>query len=191
MLITGIRHAINSELDIRRSAVFMKYLIHYLKMFAFIGMILPVVICVDYFCDSQTKDEIVTNKYYQIIDNLNQIEYYFNTGSHRFLSDIIFYENTNVGNHITFHLTPIFKTVTNVSHQSNRIVYICKPTNIYGWPIIIVGLTFICSIFVMIKTMTMRKKTEYIEYDSKVNVGIINAILCVFTIIATYFHILH
>lgn len=191
MLIAGIRHAISSELDIRRSAVFMKYLKHYLTMFSFIGMILPVVICVDYFCASQTKDEIVTNKYYQVMDNLNQIEYYFSTDSHRFLSDIIFYENTNIGNQIIFHRTPIFKTVTSVSHQSGRLVYMCKPTNIYGWPIIIVGLTFICSIFVLIKTSKKSKKTVYFEYDSKVNMGIINAILCLFTIIATFFHMLN
>jgi len=191
MLITGIRHAINSELDVRRSAVFMKYLIHYLEMFAIIGVILPVIIGIDYFYAPQTKEAIITNKYYQVMDNMNQIEYYLYTGSYRFISDIIFYENTNVSDHITFHYTPIFKTVTNVSRKNNQLIYTCKQPSIYSWPILIVGLTFILSVIVIIKISVLMKKSETIEYDSKINLGIINAILCAFTIIATFFHVLH
>ena len=190
MLISGIRHAISSELDVRRSAVFMKYLIHYLEMFAIIGVILPIVIVADFFYAPQTKDEIITNKYYQVMDNMNQIEYYLYTGSYRFLSDIIFYENTNISDHITFNYTPIFKTVTSVSRKNNQLVYTCKQQSIYGWPIIIVALTFICSLIVIIKSI-LRKKPDDIEYDSKVNLGIINSIMCVFIILATFFHILH
>ena len=190
MLITGIRNAISSELDVRRSVVFMRYLIHYLEMFAILGVILPITISADYFCDTQTKDEIVTNKYYQVMGNLNQIEYYFYTGSYRFLSDFIFYENTNVSDEITIHFTPIFKTVTSVTRQSGQLVYTCKPSSIYGWPILIIGLTFICSIIVLLKSRVF-KKSENLEYDSRVNFGIINAILCLFTIVAIFFQILH
>ena len=154
-------------------------------------MILPIIIGVDYLCTQQTKDEIITNKYYQVMDNMSQIEYYFFTESYRFLSDVIFYENTNISDRITFHRTPVFKTITSVTKQSGQFVYTCKPTNVYGWPILIVGLTFICSIIVFFKTNSLLRKSEYIEYDSKVNLGIINAILCLFTIIATFFHILH
>jgi len=190
MLITGIRHAINSELDARRSAVFIRYLIHYLEMFAIIGVILPVVIGVDYFYAPQTKEEQITYKYYQIMDNMNHIEYYFHAGPYRFLSDIIFYENTNVNDRVTFHYTPIFKKVTSVSSRNNRFVYTCRQQSIYDWPILIVGLTFICSIFVIIKTVLM-KKTKDVVYDSNVNFGIINTILCLFTILATYSNILY
>ena len=190
MLITGIRHAISSEFDVQRSAIFMKYLMHYLKMFALLGLMLPIVIGVDYFCKTQTKEETVSNKYYQVMDNLNQIEYYFQAGSHRFLSDIIFYENTNVADQITFHQTPIFKTVTSVTYAAERFVYTCKPNNIYGWPILIIGLTFIGSVFVIFKTIGKTKNNGNIEYNAKVNLGILNAILSIFTIVATFFHIL-
>ena len=191
MLITGIRQAINSELDTRRSGVFMRYLIHYLQMFAFIGVILPVVIVVDYFNETQTKDEIVTNKYYQVMDNLNQIEYHFFTASYRFLSDNIFYENTNISDRIVFHHTPILKTVTSVTHRSGRTIYTCKPNNVYGWPIIIVGITFICSLIVIIRTWGLLRKNKNIKYDSKVNLGIINAVLCLITIVAAFSQILY
>jgi len=191
MLITGIRNTINSELNVRRSAVFMRYLIHYLEMFAMIGVILPILIGVDYFCMTQPKEEIVTNKYFHVMENMNKIEYYFYTSSHRFLSDIIFYENTNVADPITFHRTPIFKTATSVTHRSGQLIYTCKPPNIYGWPILIMVLNFICSIIVIFKTRMLLKKTENIEYDAKVNLGIINAILCLFTIVATLFQMLH
>jgi hypothetical protein len=158
-------------------------------MFAIIGIILPIIIGVDFFYAPQTKDDVVTNKYYQVMDNMNQIEYYLYTGSYKFLSDIIFYENTNVSDRITFHYTPIFKTVTSVSRQNNQLVYTCKQQSIYGWPILIVALTFIFSIIVIIKISIMRK-SENVEYDSKVNLGIMNAIFCLFTIVATFFHIL-
>jgi hypothetical protein len=191
MLITGIRHAISSELDVRRSAVFMRYLIHYLELFAILGIILPILVGVDYFCDTQTKDEIVTNKYYQIMDNLNQMEYYFYAGSNRFISDVVFYENTNISDHVTFYRTPIFKTVTSISHQKDSYVYKCKPVSIYGWPILIVVLTFICSVIMIFKTWRVIRKHENIKYDSVINLGIINAILCLFSITATLLHIPH
>jgi len=191
MLITGIRHAISSELNTHRSAIFMKYLIHYLEMFALLGVILPIAIGVDYYCVSKTKDEVITNKYQQPIDNMNQLEYYLYTDSYHFLSDIIFYENTKLSDRVTLHLTPIFKTVTSVTNRSDRAIYTCKPSNIYGWPLIIVGLMFICSVVFIIKTWGLSRKHEQIKYDAMINLGIINSILCSFTIIATFCHILH
>ncbi|MCL2312162.1 MAG: hypothetical protein FWC41_06715 [Firmicutes bacterium] len=189
MLITGIRHAISTELDTRRSSIFMRYLYQYLEMFAFLGIILPIVIGVDYFCVSKLKDVTVTNKYYQVMDNLNQIEYYFYTDSYRFLSDVIFYENTKISDKITLHRTPIFHTVTCVTSSSDQLVYMCKPTNVYGWPFIIVALTFICSIIFIIKTWGWMRNSEFIKYDSMINMGIINAILCIFIIVAVLCHI--
>ena len=191
MLITGIRHAISSELDTHRSAIFMRYLMHYLKMCAFLGVMLPIVIGAYYFFDTQMKEETVTNKYYQVMDNLNQIEYYFFTDSYHFLSDIIFYENTNVADRIIFHRTPILKTVTNVTNRSDRFIYTCKPSNIYAWPLIIVALTFVCSVIFITQTWSLKKRRESIKYDSKVNLGIINALLCVMTIIAAFFRIMY
>ena len=189
MLITSIRHKINSELDTRRSVSFMRYAMHFLQMFAFMGLIIPVLIGVDYFLDPQTKDETVVNKFYQVRDNLNQIEYFFFTDSYRFLSDIDFYENTKVDEQITFHVTPIFKAVTFVTSTTAQSVYTCRPHNIYGWPLIVVGITFICSIVMVIKTWGWVKKREYVRYDSIVNFGVVTSFLCLFTILVSLFHI--
>ena len=189
MLITGIRHIISSELDIRRSAVFMRCLVHYLEMFAWLGIILPIFIGIDFFSKTLTKEETVTNKYYQIVDSQNQREYYFHTTSYQFLSDIIFYENTNISDRIILHRTPIFNIVTSVSHRVNNLVYKCKPNNIYSWPLIIVAMTFIFSVIMSIRTFSMIRKQEYIKYDAMINLGIINSIFCIFIIVATLFHI--
>ncbi|MDR1154550.1 MAG: hypothetical protein LBL04_07545 [Bacteroidales bacterium] len=189
MFINGIRHKLGAEADARRSASFSRYLMHYMQMFAFLGTIIPILIGVDYFLVPETTEEIVTSKFYQVMDNLNQIEYHLFTNSCRFISDIVFYENTEIGDSVTLHRTPIFKTTTNVSHAVAQIVYICKPTCIYGWMILIVGLTFVISLIMMIKTWGWIKKRNHVKYDSVVNLGIINAFLCVITIIATLFHI--
>ena len=189
MLIAGIRHKIDLEFDSRRSALFTRYLIHYLIMFGWLGFIFPVLIVVDYYCAPQTKDEIVTNKFYQVMDNLNHVEYHLLTDSYRFLSDVGFYENTNIEDRITIYRTPIFKSVTSVSHPKEQIVYICKPDSIYGWPLIITGLTFIFSTIIIIKTWNWRKRRMYTKYDSAINLGVINLFLCVITIIAILFHV--
>ncbi|MDR1171085.1 MAG: hypothetical protein LBL24_01385 [Bacteroidales bacterium] len=188
MLITGIRHQLGSEVDARRSATLLRYLIHYLQMFAFLGVIIPVLAGVDYFLLPETKDEIVTNKFYQVKDNLN-FEYHFFTESYRFISDIVFYENTNIDDRITLYHTPIFKAITNVSHPVEQGVYICNPANIYGWPFIVVGLTFICSLIMIIRTWGWIQKRNHVKYDSVVNLGVINSFLCVITIIAILFHL--
>ena len=185
MLIAGIRQKINSELDSHRSASFMRYLMHYLQMFAYMGVIIPVIVGIDYYTAPKIKNEVVTNKYYEVKNNLNQIEYHFFTESERFLSDISFYENTNIDDQVTFYYTPIFESVTKVTSKS----YVCEPHSIYGWWLIVIGLTFICSVVVIIQTWGWIKKREYVKYDSVVNWGVINAFLCIFTILSSLFHI--
>ena len=189
MLITGIRHKLNAELDSSRSALFLRYAIHFLQMFAWLGIIVPICIGADYYFTPQTKDEIVTNKYTQVLNDLNQIEYHFITDSYRFLSNSAFYDHTNIKDRITISRTPIFKTVTFVSHMVDQNVYICKPNNIYGWPLIVAGLTFICSIIIIFKTLGWKKKREHVNYDKVVNLGAINVFLCVITIIAILFRV--
>ena len=154
-------------------------------MFAYMGVIIPVFVGIDYFTAPKTKNEIVINKYYEVKNNLNQIEYHFFTESERFLSDIIFYENTDIDDQVTFYYTPIFNSVTKVTNGS----YMCEPHGIYGWWLIVIGLTFICSAVVVIKTWGWIKKREHVKYDSVVNWGVINAFLCIFTILVSLFHI--
>ena len=189
MLISSIRHKISSELDARRSVSFSRYLMHYLRMFALLGTIIPVFLGIDYFCSPKTKDKIVVNKYYQVVDNLNDIEYHFFTDSYNFLSSVGFYENTNIGDKIILQYTPIFNTVTHVSRNISGNVYTCNPKSIYSWLFIIVVLTFICSIIIVFKTWGWIKKREYIKYDSLITLGVINSFLCLITILTGILHI--
>ena len=189
MLIAGIRRKLEVESDERKSALFTRYLVHFSRMFAFIGLIISILIGVDYFCMPVSHDEIITNRYYQVTDNISRTEYHFFTATHRFLSDAIFYEYTNVGSEVIVYYTPIFNTIIEVSHRVDQSVYICKPNNIYGWLLIVVGLTFFCSLIVIIKTWGWIKKRIYVKYDSIVNIGIINSILCIITLVSLLLHI--
>ena len=191
MLITGIRHQINAEYDLRRSALFMRYLFHFLQMFAWMGIIIPILIGVDYYCDPQSHEEKVTNKFYKSWDNMNHVEYHIFTDFYHFLSDNAFYENTVIGDKVTFYYTPIFKTITDVSRNANSNVYVCKPDNVYGWPIIVAGLTFICSIIVVILNFGWRRKRKYLKFDAVTNLGIVNMFLCAIIIVAILFRILY
>ena len=191
MLITGIRHKIASELDSSRSAAFMRYLAHYLQMFACLGIVIPVLIVVDYFNVPQTKEEVVVNKFYQITNGQHQIKYHIYTDSYHFVSDATFYENTNIDAYATLVRTPIFKTVTSVISYVDRIEYKCNPHSIYGWPIIIAILTLIFSVILIIKTWSWIRKHKHIKYDKVINLGIINAMMCAFIIVAVFFRILN
>ena len=114
MLITGIRQKLNVEFNTHRSALVSRYLIHIFQMFAFLGIIFPVLIVYDYVSEKQKDDEILRDKYYKLMDNLNQIEYCFFTDTYQFYSDKTFFEHANKDDMITLFRTTIFKTVTNV-----------------------------------------------------------------------------
>jgi len=159
-------------------------------MFAFLGIIFPVLIVIDgRFLERQTNEDIVRDKYYKMIDNLNHIEYFIFTDSYHFISDYVFFEHINKNDAIKISRTQIFKTVTNVSFVKNREVYMCIPSSIYGWPIFLVGLTFICSFISFIQIYRWFKKRDFIKNDSLINLGIFNAIICLFTIFTAIFQI--
>lgn len=185
MVITGIRHKIRSDIDRRRSAYFTRYLLHYLRMFALLGIFIPVLIGIDYMLAPKTLTETVNNKFYLVRDDKDYTQYHFFTESHHFIANTLFYEHTEIDDEVTYYYTPIFHTLTDVSHQVDSNVYICKPFNIYNWPVIIAVLTLICSTILLIKTR--RKHTS--RYESVINLGVINAFLCIFTIMVTVFHI--
>jgi len=189
MLITGIRRKVGAEIDERRSGLFTRYLIHYSQMFAYMGIIISVFIVIDYLLLPQPYEETITNRYYQITDNISRTEYHLFTESCRFLADAVFYENINIEDKVTIYRTPIFNSIINVSHRTKQNVYICNPDNIYGWPLIIIGITFICSLIIFLKTLGWMKKRIHVKYDSVVNLGIINSILCIITLIIVLFHI--
>jgi hypothetical protein len=189
MLITGIRQKMKSESNARRSAVVARYLIHFFQMFAFLGIIFPVLICVDYFSETQSDEEIIKDKYYKLMDNLNHIEYCFFTENYHFLSDKIFYDHTNKDDVVTLSRTPIFRTVTNVAHYANSTVCNFKPYNLYGWPVVFTFITFFLSIMLIVMTRFWINKRINIKYDTILNFGILNSIFCTITIVATLFHI--
>ena len=188
MLIVGIRKKIACELDTRRSSVVMRYLIHFLQMFAYLGVIIPVLIVVDYYSIPETKKEKVNNKYYQIMDSHNHIEYHFKTDSYHYNINTEFYENIAIMDPLTFYLTPIFKTVIKITYSNERHEYVHKPFNIYKWPLIVIGLTFICSIILIIRLFGWIKKRDRINYDSEINLGVFNALLCLFVIVFLFFN---
>ncbi len=184
MVIAGIRHKIKTDIDTRRTVSFTKYLIHYLRTFAILGVIVPILIGTDYLLDSKIKVETVGNKFFQVMNDQNNVEYHIYTDSHHFIANTAFYEHTNIGDQVAYYYTPIFGTLTDISHQEGTVVYICKPFNIYNWPLFIAALTMICSVVLLIKTR--RKKT--VKYDAIINLGVVNAFLCLFVLVAVLFH---
>jgi len=159
-------------------------------MFALLGIIFPILILIDYsFLERKSNQETTREKYYKLRDNLNAIEYFIFTDSFHFLSDQVFFEHINKDDDIMIYRTKIFNTVTDVSFRKDFKVYKCRPTNIYHWPIFIVGITFICSLLTILKTHKWIKKQDFAKNDSVINLGIFNAIICLFTIFFTIFQV--
>jgi len=190
MLISGIRHKINAETDARRSAILMKYVVHYMQMFAFLGVIIPILVSVDYFLTPQAKGEKVVNKFALAMEHAHKIEYYFLSDSRRFCTDAMFYENANVGDEIIFLCTPVFHIATIVTSRINGVVYECKLPSVYGWAFIFIGVTFLSSAFMIVKTWNWKRQKKYLKYDFMVNFGIINTVLCIVVLVAVLFDIL-
>ena len=187
MLITGIRQKINSEKDSRISGEFKRYLLYYLQMFAFLGVIFPILICIDYFVEPLEKEELVINKsIYQLTSDY--YTYYVYTDSYRFRSNLIFFENVSKGDIVTFQYSPIFSVLTNVMAYESDLVYICELGNVYGWLLVFAGATFILSAMALIKTNNKRKNDKN---DSLINIGIINALLCIIIIVSVLFQKLY
>jgi len=159
-------------------------------MFAYLGIIFPVLIFIDYSVFEQSvRNENVVEKYYKLRDNLNSIEYHIYTNSYHLLSDQIFFEQINKNDNIKIFRTKIFKTVTNVTIRKDFAVYKCNPTNIYNWPIFIIGLTFICSTITLFLVYFFNKKRDAVKNDTIINFGIFNAIICLITIFSALFQI--
>ncbi len=191
MIITGIRHKIRSEIDERRSASFTRYLMHYLRMFAFLGVIVPGLIGVDYALKQKTKEDTVVNKFSKITGSINGVEYHLYTNKYHFISDVAFFDHINKGDRVTYYYTPIFKTITDASYTLGETVYSCKPVSIYGWPVIVAGLTLLCSTILLIGTRDARqnlKRHHSLKSDSMVNLGVVNAFLCLFVLVSILFH---
>ena len=183
MLITGVRHRINSELNTRSTWTFRRYLLHYLQMFSILGVIFPVLIAIDYFLEPHAIDEAVTKKYYTPLYD-NRIDYYIYTEKYNFRCDNIFFDNIDIGAQVTFKYTPIFNVFTNVSRRNADLIYTCELENVYGWSLIIATATFILSSILIIKLWGKRK---HIKYELVINMGLINTLLCIITIVAVLF----
>jgi len=155
-------------------------------MFAYIGIIFPILIGVDYYIDPLKIDEIVINKHHEHV--YGKIVYRVFTDSHHFSSDYYFYKHTEIGDIITFHSTPIFNTITSVTKRTDGAVYNCSIDSIYGMLLILVCLTLVISIIVIIKTWGWIKKQKRIIFNLTVNLGLVNAVLCMMTLLAILFH---
>jgi len=159
---------------------------HYLEMFAFLGVIIPTFIGVDFFCVPRTKDEMITYKFYKLKDKYD-IEYHIFTNTLHFLSDNVFFENTNINDKITLYHTPIFKYVTYASCKIEATIYMYELGTIWRPLLFFVCLTILLSIIVIIKAWGWKRKPPRVKYDSVVNLGVINALLCAIIIVAVLF----
>ena len=157
MLITGIRHRVKLELDAQRTDIFKIYLLHYLQMFAILGIIFPVLIGIDYFSSPVEKKEAVTNKYYSP-QTSTQIYYYLYTETIRFRSDYNLYEKVYIGDTITFVYTPIFKLYTDVFYGEGIYLYHSSIDTVYGWLLVVVATTFVLSSVFLLKFLNRKKK---------------------------------
>ena len=183
MLITGIRHKIKTEKNARIAASFIKYLVHFLKMFAFLGIIIPLLLGIDYCCKQHSKNETVTYKYCVTFDNTVFRRIYTDT-FHDFFCDSDFYDNTNIGDKVTYSVTPIFSLYTNVSILTNSRVYICILSRVYIWLFILSFITVTLSIIVIIRTDESERNHKSTKFDYVVNIALINTLLCIIIIVA-------
>jgi hypothetical protein len=175
LFIAGIRHKIKSDVDMQRTAIFTEHVLKYLQIAAFLGVIFPVLITVDYFLPVKVKTEIILHKrhragFYYILMREQSIT----------VNQELFYHIVE-GSPIDFCHTVIFKTLVRIIYQDGSDVYISKPLNIYGWPSITAVFTFLFSIFLLLKN----RPNPRIDQDVLVTVGVINAFLCIFTIAFT------
>ena len=187
MLISGIRHRVKLELDAQRTDVFKVYLLHYLRMFSFLGVIFPILIGVDYFSKPTEKEEKIINKLYVPISP-NQVHHYIYTETYRFRCDQTLYNKAYIGNNITFQQTPIFKVYTIVSYGSGSDVYSFYVSNVYGWALIIIVATFVLSALLLSQFLS---KQQHIKQDLLINIGIINSLLCCIIVITVLFQKLY
>jgi hypothetical protein len=175
LFISAVRHKIKSDLDRRRTAIFTRHLLRYLQIFAFLGVIFPVLIGVDYFLTPTIKTEMLTNKKHKIWSN-RKIDYFFYFNERYIKVDGDIFEQIRVGSMLDLHHTPIFDTFVVMLCRDGEDVYASKPFNIYGWPRIITALTFFLSIFLLLKNRPESKT----EHDLLITAGVINTFLCVF-----------
>jgi hypothetical protein len=185
MVITGIRYKVKADRDTRKTASFTRYLIHYIRMFAILGIAVPLTVGVDYVLVPKTTGGVLTNKFYQITNDQDHIKYSLFTDSHQFNAGVNFYEHIQIGDQLTFYNTPILEILTGVSYQSGHSRYVCIPFSIYRWPVFIPFLTLLCSSIIIIKT----QRHKPVRFEPVINLGIINAFLCLFTIAFAFFKI--
>ena len=186
MLITGIRHRLKIEVDTQRTDIFKVYLMHFFQMFSFLGVIFPVLIAIDYFSNYVEKDESIVNKYYVVVSS-TQVDYFIYTESYRFQSAPEFYEKTNIGDNVTFLLTPIFKVYTDVFCKVEDAFLYTPLSHIYQWSLVIAVTTLVLSLMVLKKIFS--KNIDY--SDILLNIGIINSLLCIILIIGVIFQKLY
>ena len=157
-------------------------------MFAFLGVIISVLVVVDYYTNRLTRVETVTKKYY--IPTHNTVKYYIYTDKNQIQTENDFFENVNVGDKVSFQFTSIFNTDTNVTLKSSGLVRNYKLDSVYGWPLIIVASTFVTSLIVVIKTLGFRKGKREQKSNTVINIGVVNAFLCLMTLAVVLFNLL-
>ncbi|MDR0714437.1 MAG: hypothetical protein LBF89_09310 [Bacteroidales bacterium] len=175
LLIPGVRRKIKQDTDARHTAVFTCYLLAYLQIFAFLGVICPVLIAVDYFIERNISSETVINKQQKTWYN-KATDYYLYLTDKTITVNRLAYEQIRMNDAVNLHHTVIFKTLTDITFRKGAEVYISRPFGIYRWPLCFAVLSFIFSAFLLLKNTPASK----VNRDILISAGLLNFFTCVF-----------
>jgi hypothetical protein len=111
-------------------------------------------------------------------------EFHIYTDTHSFVCDYNFYSNTAISDKVTYKVTPIFRLSTNVAGVGgDTAVYKCVVWDIYIVVFIMAFVTFLISIIIISKTWGWERNINNIKFDYLVNIALINAFICIITVL--------
>ncbi|MDR1666235.1 MAG: hypothetical protein LBS03_00865 [Bacteroidales bacterium] len=175
LMIPGVRRKIKLDADARQTAVFTCYLLPYLQIFAFLGVIFPLLIATDYFLERQIDRETVADKRQQTWPN-GETDCYLLSNDRLIAVNPLAYKQLAVGDTFYLHHTVIFHTLAEISYSSGADVYLSRPFGIYRWPICFACLALVFSVFLLLKNTP----TSKVNRDVLISAGLLNFFACVF-----------
>jgi hypothetical protein len=179
MFIKGLNKTIAAEIDAVQSELVMTYVIYYSRIIAFLGIIIVLLVGIDYFLDRDVQNDTVVLKYREVINN--EFAYNIVTETYSFKTTQEIYDKTSVTMSIDICKTRLLKSSTFVIIRIDNGAFLSwQVENIYLIPFVMIYiLTLVLSVMFILKTRNHRK----ISYNENVlNLGIINSILCIITL---------
>ncbi|GHT22037.1 hypothetical protein FACS189430_03210 [Bacteroidia bacterium] len=173
--ISGIRRKVKSDMNVRRTMIFTKHLLQYLQIFAFLGVIFAVLIASDYLVPRKIQTKTITEKKEQRWTN-GSSDYYLYTDDCYFTVNQLAYEHLPTGSAIHLNYTAIFHTLTEIEGSDGKATYVSQPFNIYSWTIGFVIVSFLLSVFLLLKNTPSTNTNR----DLLVSIGTLNFFTCLF-----------